>query len=112
MEQHNKDVNFILGEFVALGHMVQQANASETDICSVHTDDNLTSFLSNLSVNFPLYCKFLESYEKNPETIVHNSIILELNTVYEQLMNENLDVFSANKDLFLSGYYFQMGLQH
>lgn len=111
MEQYNRDLNFMLGEFFALGTLVENLNQVDSDTFVFDSTENLTTFLEDFARHFDVYCEYLERYKKPVEQKALLSVATELTTVYQAVESETFSSFTPNQNMFLSGFYFQMGLQ-
>lgn len=108
MEQPN--LNYILGEFVALGQLLEETHTVVTKSDSIHTNENLNLFFSNLAEYIPIYYKRLRSFEEITRKRGKEPLLLELESIYRLIMESCLQGVAVDRETFLSGYFYQMGL--
>lgn len=110
-ESGMKDKSYILGEFVALGQLVEEKFSQNLNPKEpFHNEENLELLFGNLQHFIPRYYQRIKELRDVAKNKGNESMLDELGQFYVLLTGFALDEFKVNRDLFLSGYYFQISI--
>lgn len=99
--------NVLLGQFVAMGQRIFSECPKSAGV-SIYTQEVLTTFLSDVEKNLPLYLENLDELKKLDKTAKMEEMFYELDRFYLLISCCSFRNFKVDEACFLQGYQEQM----
>lgn len=100
--------SYILGQFVAIGHLMEETCQEDMAQHSLYTHENLDIFFRDLEKNMPLYLDELVKLQKSTMDKGKDGLVAELYELYHKMPNRSCVELHIDQNLFMKGYFAQL----
>lgn len=105
------DQSYLLGQFVALTQLIEEVSNPDTGGLSekLFTSEHLEPFLANIPQKLPIMLKEIETISELIKEKGKGAYLSEITEICHTFPDNTFENFELNQEVFLNGYYQQLG---